>query len=373
MFCDVVVALPERDLRNKVHHRSTVGCHLGYDEKRRGHFVYCPKEQRLGTYKVIKWHEDRFTQCKGITFDTPVEYHTLDDLQYAPDTAALLPKFIRRPGGRVETISELSKNGWREEDEVVGQSMLENAYIQQEVSSETLLWVPGSTPGELSYAVNGTAAGDSDLPRTVDEARGSQYWPMVKDALESEIKGKFINNQAWDVVPRPKDRRVVKSKWVLKFFRNDDMSISKVKARLVACGYSQVRGQDYTEVFAATLSAANFRVFCCLIGLWDWETDQLDAVKAFTQPGVDAEIYVEMPDGFKVKGYVLKLKKALEGIKQGANLWFKLNMGVLTDLGFRASLTEPNLYKHESQPIMIAVFVDDIIAGYIIRTLWELT
>jgi len=46
---------------------------------------------------------------------------------------------------------------------------------------------------------------------------------------------------------------------------------------------------------------------------------------AFTQSDVDTEIYVEMPEGFSVPGYVLKLRKALEGIKQGAYLWFNRN------------------------------------------------
>ena len=87
---------------------------------------------------------------------------------------------------------------------------------------------------------------------------------------------------------------------------NEDGSLTRVKARLVACAYSQVEGQDYTEVFAATLRAANFRLFCCLGATWDWDTDQIDAIKAFTQSDVDAEIYVEMPEGFSIPGYVLK-------------------------------------------------------------------
>ena len=28
--------------------------------------------------------------------------------------------------------------------------------------------------------------------------RRSPFWPLVKDALESEIKGKFVDNQAWE-------------------------------------------------------------------------------------------------------------------------------------------------------------------------------
>jgi len=137
-----------------------------------------------------------------------------------------------------------------------------------------------------------------------------------------------------------------------------------VKARLVACGYSQVEGQDYTEVFAATLRAASFRLFCCLVAAWDWETDQIDAVKAFTQSDVDTEIYVEMPEGFTVPGYVLKLRKAVEGIKQGAHLWFAKNKQALEAVGFVPSLSEPNIYMHSKHRVMVAVFVDDIIAGF---------
>ena len=41
-------------------------------------------------------------------------------------------------------------------------------------------------------------------------------------------------------------------------------------------------------------------------------------------------------------GHVLKLKKALEGIKQGAHLWFGLNATALTEMGAEPSLTEAN-------------------------------
>ena len=66
----------------------------------------------------------------------------------------------------------------------------------------------------------------------------------------------------------------------------------------------------------------------------DLETDQIDAVKAFTQSEIDCDIYVEMPYGFAVPDHVLKLKKALEGIKQGAFLWFNRNRDALLACGF---------------------------------------
>ena len=105
-------------------------------------------------------------------------------------------------------------------------------------------------------------------------------------------------------------------------------------------------------------------MFSCLIAARDWETDQIDAVKAFTQSDVDAEIYVEMSEGFTFPGYVLKLRKALEGIKQGAHLWFNKKRQALEGVGFESSLTEPNLYVPSKYRIIVAVFVDDIIAGF---------
>jgi len=92
--------------------------------------------------------------------------------------------------------------------------------------------------------------------------------------------------------------------------------------------------------------------------------DKIDAYKAFTQEFVDAEIYVEMPDGFVVAGHVLRLTKALEGIKQGAYLWFGKNKRVLTSIGFESSPTEPNIYVHRDARIIVGVFADDILVGY---------
>ena len=126
MFCDVLVALPERDVQNKIWHRTTIGCHLGYDERRRGHFVFCPRERRLGTYKVLRWMEDEFTCCKVISNDTPVEYHSVDDLQVGPATANLLPKFIRRGGdnGSLRILSESATDN-------IGSSLIgASAYIE---------------------------------------------------------------------------------------------------------------------------------------------------------------------------------------------------------------------------------------------------
>jgi hypothetical protein len=140
----------------------------------------------------------------------------------------------------------------------------------------------------------------------IAEAKKSKYGDLVKDAMEAEVKGKFIDNQAWKVVLRTPEMNVIKSKWVLKFTQRKDGSVEKVKARLVACGYGQKQGVDYTHVFAATLPAASLRTLLTTIAAENLNMDKIDAYKAFTQEYVNAEIYVEMPDGFVVAGHVLR-------------------------------------------------------------------
>jgi hypothetical protein len=57
-------------------------------------------------------------------------------------------------------------------------------------------------------------------------------------------------NQTWKLVDFPKENKTVGLKWVFKIKYNEDGSIQKHKARIVAKGYLQQPGVDFTETFA---------------------------------------------------------------------------------------------------------------------------
>ena len=78
-----------------------------------------------------------------------------------------------------------------------------------------------------------------------------------------------------------------------------------------------------------------------------------------------------MPKGFEIEGHALHLLKALEGIKQGAYLWFQLNKGAWTKLGFKSWMNEPNLYHHVELNIRVGIFADDALAGFHIKVQGE--
>jgi hypothetical protein len=93
LFYDVHIPLNEPDLLTKVSPRTALGCHLGYDHTRRGHFVYVPSLRRISTYHVASWcGESSFTVAKSIGADTPVTYHTMHDLACGDATRGLLPR-----------------------------------------------------------------------------------------------------------------------------------------------------------------------------------------------------------------------------------------------------------------------------------------
>jgi hypothetical protein len=48
----------------------------------------------------------------------------------------------------------------------------------------------------------------------------------------------IIKNDVWEIVPRPKDKDVVSSKWLFKIKHVVDGSIEKYKAIFVARGFS---------------------------------------------------------------------------------------------------------------------------------------
>ena len=54
----------------------------------------------------------------------------------------------------------------------------------------------------------------------------------------------------WHLVPRPKDRAVIETRWVFRNKLDEQENVISNKARLVVKGYSQIEGIDYGETFS---------------------------------------------------------------------------------------------------------------------------
>jgi len=71
----------------------------------------------------------------------------------------------------------------------------------------------------------------------------------MKKELESIIK-----IEIWTLVPRHKDAKVVKSRWLICTKEN------MCKARFCAMGFTQRWGEDYDEIFARVTKYTSIRI-----------------------------------------------------------------------------------------------------------------
>ena len=75
----------------------------------------------------------------------------------------------------------------------------------------------------------------------------------------------IMNNDVWDVVPRPMDKSVVTFKWLYKIKHGADGSAEKFKVRFVARSLSQKEGVNYDEIFAPVAQYTTIRSIIALV------------------------------------------------------------------------------------------------------------
>jgi hypothetical protein len=94
-------------------------------------------------------------------------------------------------------------------------------------------------------------------PSSFEEEDKLQVW---KDAMLEEYRS-IIKNNVWDIVPRPKDKSVVSSKWIYKIKHAADGSVEKFKEIFVARGFTQKEGIDYEENFSPVARYTSIRSY----------------------------------------------------------------------------------------------------------------
>lgn len=92
----------------------------------------------------------------------------------------------------------------------------------------------------------------------------------------------------------------------------------------------------------------------------------LDVTTAFLNGYLKESIYMHLPEGFPIKdsSKVLKLKKAVYGLKQSSLAWYQRVEETLYSLGFSKSKLEPCVFiknHSDNKKTIIGIYVDDFI------------
>jgi hypothetical protein len=100
------------------------------------------------------------------------------------------------------------------------------------------------------------------------------------DAMTEEYQS-IINNDVWEVVPGPKNKDVVSSKWIYKIKHLANGNIEKHKERFVACGFSQKEGIDFEEKNSPVSRYTSIRTIIALVAKMKWKFHKMDVKTTF--------------------------------------------------------------------------------------------
>lgn len=199
-------------------------------------------------------------------------------------------------------------------------------------------------------------------PDSLKEALTQPDAEKWKLAMEEELEN-LRKNETWEIVPRPKDRKIVKCKWVFKK-KYENGSVSRYKARLVARGYTQVEGIDYKETFSPVIKMKSIRALLAYSVEQNWLVHQLDITAAYLNGKLSETVFMEKPIVHwqeKPTEEVCLLKKSLYGLHQSGREWNVCLDKFLKSYHLTRSKADPCVYADKERNLIVGVYVDDFL------------
>ena len=198
-------------------------------------------------------------------------------------------------------------------------------------------------------------------PKTFQEA---WHYPIENErerwriAIRKEIRS-MIERGVWRKTDRkkiPNNRRLIGNKWVFKIKRDGTYT-----ARLVALGYSQIPGVDYTDNFAPVAHDVSFRIALARMMVEKLDSLVMDVETAFLYGDIEEEIFMKSPIGMEEidpgssPEDCYQLKKGIYGLCQAARQFWKKIVDTIKKepFGFTVSPADPCMLLiqfHRSYP-----------------------
>jgi hypothetical protein len=223
----------------------------------------------------------------------------------------------------------------------------------------------------FSYNVALNIMQDNIDPKSVQECRLRNDWPKWKEAIQSEINSLNKREVFGPVVRTPTGIKPIGYKWVFVRKMNQQNEVVRYKARLVAQGFSQKPGIDYDETYSPVMDTITFRYLLSMAAHEKLEMRLMDVVTAYLYGSLDSDIFMKIPEGFKMPEahnsqfrdmHSVKLQRSLYGLKQSGRMWYNRLSEYLLKEGYTNDQICPCIFIRKTICgfVIIAVYVDDI-------------
>ncbi|GBO39994.1 Retrovirus-related Pol polyprotein from transposon RE1 [Araneus ventricosus] len=172
----------------------------------------------------------------------------------------------------------------------------------------------------------------------------------------------MIEHKVWDLVDPPENAKVLGNRWVYTLKHDENNRAVRFKARLVAQGNTQLKGESFDEVFSPVVNFSIVRLFFSIcVCLWKWTHIQVDINNAYLYANLDATVYMRQPTGYETEPHkVCLLRKAIYGLHQSGRQWFLELENMLIKLKFKM-LDWCNCVYTFIDNVILLFYVDDII------------
>jgi len=116
------------------------------------------------------------------------------------------------------------------------------------------------------------------------------------------------------------------------------------------------------------MDATTFRYLISLAMKENLNLCLMDIVTSYLYGSLDSDIYMKLPEGFKLLGagsreqYSIKLNKFLYGLKQSRRMWYNRLSEYLIKEGYKNDSICPCIFikRSGSEFMIIAIYVDDL-------------
>ena len=206
-------------------------------------------------------------------------------------------------------------------------------------------------------------------PSTREQMLRSDHRDGFVDGEHTELET-LMMQKVYELVEMTNTMNVLDCKWVYKAKRHPTSGeIKKYRSRLVAKGFKERHGIEYTETFSSNVKMEVVRLLFAIAAYYDLDILAFD-IKAYFLYGVmdNEHVYMHQPDGYcegparGEPGYkVCRLLKAIYGTKQAQRCADKILIKALMDEGIKPTASDSSLYyARDGDKILICgMYVDD--------------
>ncbi|GBM44103.1 Retrovirus-related Pol polyprotein from transposon TNT 1-94 [Araneus ventricosus] len=348
--------------RNKLQPKAKIGILVGYAVNRRGYRVWLPKERKVVESIHVKIDETKngvktlFDISTWIRLEKPRTKSKRIDVYYYPPSKERLRSINDVKIYCQKNKLEFDPNQFNFKPTKANTRFEEKSECHNETSSDSV--------DEASF-VNDIFQNEiymTEIPKTFKETQISPDKEKWNEAMSEEIK-LMQNRKVWDLVEPKSNMKVLGCRWVYNIKHDEKNNVKKYKSRLVAQGFKQRPGVDFTDVFAPLVNFDIIKfLFVLLVCILGWNHCQIDVKGAYLYGNLDIPIYMQQPEGFVLKGcehYVCRLQKSIYGLHQSGRQWNLELSEILFGLGFHQNDLCNGLYTKSN--CILLVYVDDIV------------